>query len=326
MSAATELVPIDDAAPSPAIAGEIPDVVAAFLRTAKASTHRARAQDLADFARFAGVGRALAVEGLVAGGNGRANQVAYAYRCHLEARSLAPATVARRLATLRAVVALHRTWGRIAWDLDVPAPSVEAYRDTRGPGDDGWEAVRRLAAAEAEIASGHARAIRDRAILLVAHDLGLRVAELAGLDLAHVERDGRGLPTAVWIQGKGRAQRERLSVPVGAAEALLAWIVRRGDDPGPLFHRLDGAGAGRGRLTTRSIERTVAAIGRRAGVDRPLRPHGLRHHAITRALDRTGGDVRRVQKFSRHRRLETLLLYDDRRRDDAGAVAALVGE
>lgn len=324
MSAATELVPIAGSAAAPSVAGEIPDVVAAFLRTSKPSTHRARSQDLADFARFAGVGPALAVEGLVAGGNGRANQVAYAYRQHLEARGLAPATVARRLATLRAIVSLHRTWGRIAWELDVPAPSVESYRDTRGPGDDGWETVRRLAATEAS--TGHTRKVRDRAILLVAHDLGLRVAELAGLDLAHVERDGRGLPTAIWILGKGRAQRERLSVPVGAAEALLAWILLRGSHPGPLFHRTDAVGAGRGRLTARSIERMAAAVGRRAGLPAPLRPHGLRHHAITRALDRTGGDVRRVQKFSRHRRLETLLLYDDRRRDDAGVVAALVGE
>ena len=51
------------------------------------------------------------------------------------------------------------------------------------------------------------------------------------------------------------------------------------------------------------------------------RPHGLRHAAITEALELTGGDVRRVQRFSRHRSLQTLLRYDDNRQDLAGGVA-----
>jgi len=55
-----------------------------------------------------------------------------------------------------------------------------------------------------------------------------------------------------------------------------------------------------------------------------VRPHGLRHAAITHALDVTGGDVRRVQKFSRHRDLRTLTVYDDNRQDIAGQVAAMV--
>jgi integrase/recombinase XerC len=324
----TELVPVAPIAG--ALAEPIPDVVAAFLRAAKATTHKARLGDLRDFAGFAGVGIHAAVDGLVGAGHGRANQVAYAYRLHLEARGLSPATVARRLASLRAVVALHRTWGKIDWSLDVPAPRVECYRDTRGPGDDGWDAVRRLAAAEAS--AGSPRAVRDRAILLVSHDLGLRVAELASLDLEHIERDGRGLPTAIWIQGKGRLQRERLTLPIAAAEALNAWLRVRDAHAGPAFHRLDrparDAKSGplaMDRLTTRSIERMVKAVGKRAGL-KDLWPHGLRHHAITRALDKTNGDVRRVRSFSRHKRVETLMRYDDNRRDDAGAIAALVGE
>jgi len=50
----------------------------------------------------------------------------------------------------------------------------------------------------------------------------------------------------------------------------------------------------------------------------------LRHAAITEALDITRGDVRAVQKFSRHRDLRTLTVYDDNRRDLAGEVAKLV--
>jgi integrase/recombinase XerC len=53
-------------------------------------------------------------------------------------------------------------------------------------------------------------------------------------------------------------------------------------------------------------------------------PHGLRHAAITEALDLTGGDVRKVKRFSRHRDLQTLVVYDDNRVDLGGEVARKV--
>jgi integrase/recombinase XerC len=56
-----------------------------------------------------------------------------------------------------------------------------------------------------------------------------------------------------------------------------------------------------------------------------VRPHGIRHTAITAALDTTRGDVRRVRAFSRHANVQTLLVYDDARNDHVGTVAASVG-
>jgi integrase/recombinase XerC len=67
-------------------------------------------------------------------------------------------------------------------------------------------------------------------------------------------------------------------------------------------------------------------MGQRAGLSRRLRPHGLRHAGITTALDRTGGDVRAVARFSGHKKLDTLLIYDDNRRDLGGQVAGLVSD
>ena len=63
----------------------------------------------------------------------------------------------------------------------------------------------------------------------------------------------------------------------------------------------------------------VRQLGERAGIR--ARPHGLRHAAVTAALDAFAGDVRKVAKFSRHRDLNTLTRYDDARRDDAGEVS-----
>ena len=54
--------------------------------------------------------------------------------------------------------------------------------------------------------------------------------------------------------------------------------------------------------------------------------HGLRHAAITTGLDLSGGDVRAVQRFSRHRNLATLMIYDDNRQDLGGKVARLVAD
>jgi integrase/recombinase XerC len=92
-----------------------------------------------------------------------------------------------------------------------------------------------------------------------------------------------------------------------------------------LFVGLD-RGSTSGRLDPSNVWRIVRETGQRAGLSRPTRPHGLRHQGITRALDLAGGDVRRVQRFSRHAKLETLLRYDDARRDDAGAIARMLGE
>ena len=62
----------------------------------------------------------------------------------------------------------------------------------------------------------------------------------------------------------------------------------------------------------------------RAEVAGPVRPHGLRHTAITEALEVSGGNLREAAKFSRHQRLETILIYDDNRTDVAGQLAAKV--
>lgn len=60
-------------------------------------------------------------------------------------------------------------------------------------------------------------------------------------------------------------------------------------------------------------------LGKRANVA-AARPHGLRHAAITAALDAFTGDYRKARAFSRHASLETVRRYDDNRADQAGQV------
>ena len=91
-----------------------------------------------------------------------------------------------------------------------------------------------------------------------------------------------------------------------------------GLEPGPLFVNFDRAGKG-GRLTGSAVIHW-GELGTKAGLT--VRPHGLRHLAITSALDLTKGDVRAVQKFSRHKDVRVLNAYDDNRQDLAGDVAS----
>jgi integrase/recombinase XerC len=152
------------------------------------------------------------------------------------------------------------------------------------------------------------------------YHLGLRRNEVVTLNLQDLDLKA-GI---VAVLGKGRREKVQLSLPRPTAEALWAWLAIRGENPGPLFHRLDRAGWGQGRLTGNGLYGIIRRLGEQANVQ--VRPHQLRHSSITRALDLTNGDVRTVQKFSRHKDIRVLLRYDDNRADLGGSVARRLAE
>jgi integrase/recombinase XerC len=288
-------------------------LVESFLAGRNASTLAAYRADLEAFARFAGGGSVEAAAArLIRSDAGNANVVALAYRAQLVGEGLAPATINRRLAALRSLVKLARVLGLVSWHLEVENMKARAYRDTAGPGRAG---VRRMLA-EVE-ADTTAKGLRDVAIIRLLHDCALRRGEVVGLDVQHVDLEGGRL----WIMGKGRHDREAVTMPAPTAAAVRAWVEAHPTGTGPLFVNFDRAGKG-DRLTGRSVARLVARVGDAAGLK--VRPHGLRHSAITAALDATKGDVRKVQRFSRHMDVRVLSRYDDSRADFGGEVARLV--
>jgi integrase/recombinase XerC len=110
--------------------------------------------------------------------------------------------------------------------------------------------------------------------------------------------------------------------------ALLAYLEAAGhaQEPGaPLFQNVDHRPSCRGgRLSVDGLYYVVVSYGRALGLQ--LSCHKLRHSTITTALDLTQGDVRRVQKLSRHADLRTLQVYDDARADFQGQVTDLLSE
>lgn len=284
----------------------------AFLRARNPNTLLAYQKDLASFAAFLQVGSAeLAAERLISCAAGTANALVLEYRSTMIEKKLAPNTINRRLSTLRAFAKLGRMLGVIAWTIEIEGLDTPAYRDTRGPGDAAVAAMLSQASARSD-----AKGIRDVAVLRLLHDRVLRRGEVVSLDREHYDA-ARGLS----LRGKGRTEREWISLPTEVQRALERWIRVRGDAPGPLFTALDHCNRGH-RLTGSAVYAIIRRLGSDVGA--VARPHGMRHVGITRALEVMQGDVRKVQKFSRHRDVRTLMIYDDARTDAGGEVAARV--
>lgn len=150
-----------------------------------------------------------------------------------------------------------------------------------------------------------ALALRDHAILELAYGAGLRVAEIASLDLAGL--DLRNRVARVW--GKRSKQRETLfgepcrqalSMYLNDARPLLAGGIRT---RAAVFLNSRG-----GRLTTRGIELSLKKWARAEGLPEDIHPHTLRHSFATHMLD-GGADLRLVQEMLGHASVATTEIY-----------------
>ncbi|HKW80802.1 MAG TPA: tyrosine recombinase XerC [Casimicrobiaceae bacterium] len=145
-------------------------------------------------------------------------------------------------------------------------------------------------------------AARDRALLELAYSSGLRVSELAGLDL-----EGLDLASAeVRVLGKGAKER---IVPVGEAAcvALKAWLVLRAGVPVIDAQAVFVSRSGR-RLGARAIQQRLAAWAVRRGLARHVHPHMLRHSFASHLLQ-SSGDLRAVQELLGHASIASTQIY-----------------
>jgi integrase/recombinase XerC len=218
----------------------------------------------------------------------------------LHARGQTRSTAARKLAAIRTFVRYLRREELIEGD---PGSLVGTpKRDIRMPAhlsED--EMTRLLEAPSADAPLGR----RDRAILELFYASGLRLSELAGLDVDSVNLGSK----MARVMGKGGHER---FVPfnTSAQKALRAWLPDRDDlrrptardRREPLFLNYRG-----GRLTVRSIDRLVRRHAA-AGAQNTVSPHALRHSFATHLLQR-GADLRAIQELLGHARLSTTQRY-----------------
>ncbi len=293
-------------------------LITAFLSGRSPQTIEAYRIDLEDFRSYLQVLTIQeAAKVLLEAGPGQANACVLHYRNHLKEAGLQHSTINRRLAAIRSMIKLARTFGLIVWSLEVENMKVEAYRDTRGPGQ---SAIREMIA-QLEVGS-NPKDVRDLALIRLLFDLALRASEVTALDIDDLDL-GAG---TISVLGKGKSQKITMTLPPQTAVAITNWIGVRGTGPGPLFINYDRARKGQ-RLTRAGLYQVVRRLGEK--VDVKTRPHGIRHTAVTQAIrlaQLNGITLPEVKQFSRHASLQTLQIYADRERDVGGRLAALVSQ
>lgn len=148
---------------------------------------------------------------------------------------------------------------------------------------------------------------RDLAILELLYSCGIRVSELAGLNISSLDAEERLLK----VTGKGNKER---IVPVGrhALDAIERYLDaagtlrKRGEEDrkdAPLFVNRRG-----GRLSSRSIRRIVKRHVTECGISPEISPHSMRHTFATHMLE-GGADLRSVQELLGHESLSTTQKY-----------------
>ncbi|MFL6538795.1 MAG: site-specific tyrosine recombinase/integron integrase [Chthoniobacterales bacterium] len=139
---------------------------------------------------------------------------------------------------------------------------------------------------------------RDAAVMELFYSSGLRLSELAALDVSHVDV----YTESVRVLGKGRKERV---VPIGAPalEAISRYRAAANVQSGPLF-----INKSRRRISTRSIWLTLKRYLRHTSIPIALSPHKLRHSFATHMLD-AGADLRSVQALLGHASLSTTQIY-----------------
>jgi site-specific recombinase XerC len=208
-------------------------MISKWLNNLALTTAEAYRKDLRTFAEFTGhVDAEACAQAFIRLDNGQANALLLAWKSSMRDAGKSPATINRRLSTLKSLVKRARLLGLTTMCVDVAGERRSAYRDTRGPS---MAAIRKiLAEAEKRI---DAKGLRDLSLLVLMTDLGLRRGEMVSLDREHVDLPGSRLA----VMGKGRREREWVTMPSQTQEALAAWLVLRGDHPGALFHNFDRA-------------------------------------------------------------------------------------
>lgn len=222
------------------------------------------------------------------------------YMTQLKEKGLAAATIARKLAAIKAFYRFMTAEGY----MDVnPAEVVEAgtkgIKLPRVLSED--EVVRLLNQPDITTAEG----FRDRTMLEVLYATGMRVSELINLTLERVDLNMK------YIIAFGKGSKERI-VPLGsvAAEFLQLYLekVRPKLTHADRNTNIVFLAFGGHELTRQRFWQIIRAYGRKANINKALTPHILRHSFATHLLD-NGADLRSVQELLGHSDISTTQIY-----------------
>jgi len=221
------------------------------------------------------------------------------------ARVVSPATIGRKLASLRAFFVYLEREG-IA--RENPAKLLASPKLRRKlPTFVNASAAAEVMQAPLSTSAPAAERLRDAALLELLYGSGLRVSELAALDLENLALEA----AEVRVLGKGRKER---IVPLGskASEAITRYLEQRGElrnertgaqHPSAVFLGRRGT-----RLGVRRVQTLVQRYGALGAGRADLHPHALRHSCATHMLE-GGADLRSIQELLGHSSLATTQRY-----------------
>ena len=218
---------------------------------------------------------------------------------------LATASAARAIVTVRGLHRFAEQEGDVAVDVARELkPPVPAKRLPKALPLDEVEAL-----IEAAGFDGTPIARRDRALLEVLYATGARISEAVALDVDDLAGQLDGGAASVKLHGKGSKDRV---VPIGCAALRAAGdyltagrpaLARDGVRTPALFVNARG-----GRLSRQSAWSVLRRAAEKAGIERQISPHVLRHSYATHLLD-GGADVRVVQELLGHASVTTTQIY-----------------
>ncbi len=218
---------------------------------------------------------------------------------HLKDMGLAPSSIRRSVSALRTWFKFLQAEGQLARD---PSERLETPKK--------WRTLPEVLTVDEVIRIIHAvslddaMAFRDRAMLELAYGAGLRVSEWIGLDVKDVMLED----ALVRVFGKG--SKERL-VPIGRSAIGAVGMYLR--ELRPTLER----GAGKGKLFLNARGNPLSRMGawqilrkyvERAGIEKHVSPHTLRHSFATHLLE-GGADLRAVQEMLGHVDIATTQIY-----------------
>lgn len=222
------------------------------------------------------------------------------YMTQLKEKGLAAATIARKLAAIKAFYRFMTAEGYMdANPAEVVEAGTKGIKLPRVLSED--EVVRLLNQPDITTAEG----FRDRTMLEVLYATGMRVSELISLTLERVDLNMK------YIIAFGKGSKERI-VPLGsvAAEFLQQYLEKvrpklthAGRNTNIVFLALGGH-----ELTRQRFWQIIRTYGKEAGINKALTPHILRHSFATHLLD-NGADLRSVQELLGHSDISTTQIY-----------------
>jgi len=222
------------------------------------------------------------------------------YMTQLKEKGLAAATIARKLAAIKAFYRFMTAEGYMdANPAEVVEAGTKGIKLPRVLSED--EVVRLLNQPDITTAEG----FRDRTMLEVLYATGMRVSELINLTLERVDLNMK------YIIAFGKGSKERI-VPLGsvAAEFLQQYLEKvrpklthEDRNTNIVFLAFGGH-----ELTRQRFWQIIRAYGRKANINKVLTPHILRHSFATHLLD-NGADLRSVQELLGHSDISTTQIY-----------------